>query len=140
MIDFSGFLSFLVLLPDEPTTLKFIKIKSRSVKLCWLKPKNEGKGYVSRFWIKLKKNNVVIQNITTRNANVEYKIKNLVPFTTYEISIAAGNMYGFGKEIVASLKTSEEGKVFLISSYLFYKISCPRRAETFYLLTCTYNT
>ena len=40
----------------------------------------------------------------------EYKINNLTPYTTYEISVAAGNNYGFGEESITSFLTSEGGK------------------------------
>ena len=102
--------AFLALLPDEPANLTIINIMSRNVDISWLKPKNEGHEPVSRFWIKLKKDNALIHNITTTGDVLKYEIKNLVPFTAYEISVAAGNVHGFGEEIVASLKTSEEGE------------------------------
>ena len=40
----------------------------------------------------------------------EYEIDNLTPFTTYEISVAAGNGYGLGEETITSVLTSEEGE------------------------------
>ena len=40
----------------------------------------------------------------------EYKLYNPTSYTTYEISVAAGNRYGFGEESVISFFTSEEGK------------------------------
>ena len=52
---------------------------------------------------------MVVQNFTIGDV-VEYEIKNLAPFTAYKISIAAGNEHGFGKEIVASFTSSEEGE------------------------------
>jgi hypothetical protein len=42
----------------------------------------------------------------------EYKIDHLIPHTTYEISVAAGNYLGFGEEIITSFLTSEEGEYF----------------------------
>ena len=42
----------------------------------------------------------------------EYEINNLTPYTTYEISVAAGNYYyGFGEESNTSFLTSEEGEL-----------------------------
>ena len=40
----------------------------------------------------------------------DYKLNNLTSYTTYEISVAAGNRYGVGEESVTSLLTSEEGE------------------------------
>ena len=41
----------------------------------------------------------------------EYKIDYLIPYTTYEISMAlSGNKYGFDDETISSFVTSEEGK------------------------------
>jgi hypothetical protein len=41
----------------------------------------------------------------------KYEINNLTPYTTYEISVAAGNYYGFGEESNTSFLTSEEGEL-----------------------------
>jgi hypothetical protein len=65
--------------------------------------------YFSRFLIKLKKENTLILSIRTGRAN-EYQLNNLTPYTTYVISVAAGNHYGFGEESVSSFLTSEEGE------------------------------
>jgi hypothetical protein len=41
----------------------------------------------------------------------EYEINNLTPYTTYEISVAAGSYYyEFGEESNTSFFTSEEGE------------------------------
>jgi hypothetical protein len=40
----------------------------------------------------------------------EYEINNLTPYTTYEISVAAGSDYEFGEESNTSFLTSEEGE------------------------------
>ena len=41
-----------------------------------------------------------------------YEINNLTPYTTYEISVAAGNYYHqFGEESNTSFLTSEEGEL-----------------------------
>jgi hypothetical protein len=41
----------------------------------------------------------------------EYKINNLTPYTTYEISVAAGSYYyGFDEEIITSFSTTSEGE------------------------------
>jgi hypothetical protein len=58
--------------------------------------------------IQLKKNRTLVQNITTGKVN-EYEIYSLAPHTWYEVSIAAGNHYGFGEFILASFLTFEEG-------------------------------
>ena len=63
----------------------------------------------SGFFIRLKKENTLILNVTAGRVN-QYELNNLTPYTTYEISVAAWNHYGFGEEIVASFFTSEEGE------------------------------
>jgi hypothetical protein len=66
--------------------------------------------FFSRFRIKLKKENSLILNITTGRVN-KYEINNLTPYTTYEISVAAGSYYyEFGEESNTSFLTSEEGE------------------------------
>ena len=70
---------------------------------------NKGSGNLTRVWIKLEKDNSAIRNLTTNKAN-EYTLKNLTPYTTYEISVAVGNKDGFGEETKTSFLTSEEGK------------------------------
>ncbi|CAB3981683.1 Receptor-type tyrosine- phosphatase delta, partial [Paramuricea clavata] len=90
-----------------PINLTVTNIKSRSAEISWPDPKDRERFGVSRFWIKLKKENSLILNITTGRVN-EYEISNLTPYTTYEISVAAGNDYGFGEESNTSFLTSEE--------------------------------
>ena len=99
----------LALLPDQPTNLTVTNIKSRSAEISWIDPVNTGNGDLTRFWIKLKKDNSLIQNITTDKVN-KYTLNNLTPYTTCEISVAAGNIHGFGEETKTSLLTSEEGE------------------------------
>ena len=100
---------FAALLPDKPTKLTVTNIMSRSAEISWLDPENTGDGDLTRFWIKLKKDNSLILNTTTNKFN-KYERDNLTPYTTYEISVAAGNKHGFGEEIITSFITSEEGK------------------------------
>jgi hypothetical protein len=96
--------------PDKPTNLTVTNITSRSAEISWQDPEYHGRYYVSRFWIKLKKENSLILNITTGRVN-KYEINNLTPYTTYEISVAAGNYLGFGEETITSFSTtSEEGE------------------------------
>jgi hypothetical protein len=95
-------------LPDKPINLTVTSITSRSAEISWLDSENEGRFGLSRFWIKLKKENSRILNITTGRVN-KYEINNLTPYSTYEISVAAGNDYGFGEESNTSFSTSEEG-------------------------------
>ncbi|CAB3981686.1 Receptor-type tyrosine- phosphatase delta, partial [Paramuricea clavata] len=90
-----------------PINLTIINIKSRSAEISWPDPKDYERFGVSRFWIKLKKENSLILNITTGKVN-KYEINNLTPYTTYEISVAPGNDYGFSKESITSFLTSEE--------------------------------
>ena len=94
--------------PDKPTNLTVTNIKSRSVEISWLDPDNTGDGDLTGFWIKLKKENSLTQNITKDKVN-EYKLNNLKPYTAYKISVAARNKHGFGEETTTSFKTSEDG-------------------------------
>ncbi len=100
---------FLALLPDKPRNLTVTNIKSRSAEISWLDPENTGDGHLTGFWIKLKKDNSLILNTTTNKPN-KYEINNLTPYTTYEITVIAGNKYGFGEETITWFTTSEEGK------------------------------
>jgi hypothetical protein len=99
---------FLALLPDKPTDLTVTNIKSRTARISWLDPNNTGDGDLTGFWIQLKKENSLIQNITEDKDN-EYDLDNLTPYTTYKISVAVRNKHGFGEEIITSFKTLEEG-------------------------------
>ena len=99
------------MVPHKPTNLTVTNITSSSADVSWLDPKRRTFTYyrISRFWIKLKKENSLILSITTGKVN-EYEINNLTSYTTYEISVAAGNNYGFGEETTTSFLTSEEGE------------------------------
>ena len=100
------------LLPGKPTNLTVTNITSRSAGVSWLDPEKQGRSKliyndrISRFWIKLKKENSEILRITTGKVN-EYEIISLTSYTTYEISVAAGNSHGFGEETTTSFLTSE---------------------------------
>ena len=106
------------MVPDKPRNLIVAYITSKSAVISWLDPKSADhkkrfRHRLSRFLIKLKKRNVLIRSITTGKVN-EYKLINLTSYTTYEISVAAGNRYhhyGFGEESVTSFLTSEEGEL-----------------------------
>ncbi len=95
-------------MPDKPTNLAVTNITSTSAEISWLDPKNLGRYGISHFRIKLKKENSQILSITTRKVN-EYELSNLTSFTTYQISVTAGNSDGFGEETTISFLTSEEG-------------------------------
>ena len=82
---------------------------SRRAEISWIDPQNTGDGGLTGFLIKLKKGNSLIVNITTNKIN-RYQINNLTPYTTYEISVAAGNKHGFGEETIISFITTEEGQ------------------------------
>ena len=89
-----------------------LKTTSRSVVISWQDPKNEGETNqegLTGFWIQLQRGNSSIRNITTDKVN-KYQIVNLTPYTTYEISVAAGNRHGFGEGSFSSFTTSEEGE------------------------------
>ena len=83
---------------------------SRRAEISWQDPENTGDGDLKKFWIELRKGSDLIRNITTVKVN-KYQIVNLTPYTTYELSVAAGNKHGFGERVFSSFKTSEEGEV-----------------------------
>jgi hypothetical protein len=91
-------------------------ITSRSVNVSWQDPENVGESDegLSGVWIKLKKDNSLILNITTTKVNTYEINSNLTPHTTYEISIAVGNRDGFGDGNISSFTTSEEGETAMI--------------------------
>ena len=60
-----------------------------------------------------------MRNITTHKVNKHYLDK-LTPYTTYKISVAAGNKHGFGVETITSFKTSEEGIRMRLCQYFKY--------------------
>ncbi len=96
--------------PDKATNITVTyNVTSRSAKISWLDPKNRGIYGLSNFWIIINKDGCLILNITTKKVN-EYEINNLTPYTTYEISIAAGSYLGFGEKSITSFLTSEEGE------------------------------
>ena len=105
-------MSLLGLVPDKPRNLTVANITSSSAVISWLDPDPPrfSKSYSSRFFIKLKKHNTLVLNISTGKVN-ECELNNLTPYTTYEISVAAGNdEYGFGEDSFIAFITSEEGE------------------------------
>ena len=107
--NFLNFSTYVALVPDKPTNLAVSNITSKSAEISWIDPRNQGRYRLSRFWIKLKKENFFILSISTGKVN-KYKVDKLTPYTTYEISVAAGNYVGFGKEIGTLFLTSEESE------------------------------
>ena len=111
-ISYTVKLFFLARFPDKPTKLTVTNIKSGSAEISWADPKNTGDYHaraavLSGFSIKLKIGNCLIVNITTNKVN-KWNLTNLAPYTTYEISVAAGNKRGgFGEETTTSFRTSE---------------------------------
>mgnify|MGYP002804006028 CR=1 FL=1 len=103
-VDFGGE----TVLPGKPMSLSVSNITYRSAKFSWQDPEYKGLFNLSQFWIKLKTNNSLLQlDITTQKIN-EYQIVNLKPFTSYEVSVTAGNSGGFGEQFaVISFLTSE---------------------------------
>ena len=99
---------YLVALPDKPTNLTVTDITSRSAKISWKDPKIHGRYGLSGFWIILKKDTTPVFWIRTGRLN-NYELKNLAPYTGYEVSVAAGNYVGFEKGAAWSFATSEEG-------------------------------
>lgn len=77
--------------------------------LSWANPKNRGYYGLSGFLIKLKKDNSLIFSTFTEIVN-QYKLHDLDPYVTYEISVTAGNyQLGFENAATTSFLTSEEG-------------------------------
>jgi hypothetical protein len=105
---------FLALVPDKPRNLTITKIKSRSAEISWLDP-DHGNPWIqfniTRFWIQVKKDDVLILSANTGNV-YEYKLSGFTPYTMYEISVTAGNTHGFGEETNTSFLTSEEGECY----------------------------
>ena len=102
--------SFEALLPDKPPNLTVTNIHSRSAEISSTAPQNTGDGRLGRFWIKLTKDNSLIRNMITAGNVTTYKVDKLAPYTTYQISVAAGNEHGFSEETIKSFTTIEEGK------------------------------
>ena len=102
------FLCFSAVFPDKPTNLTVISITSRSVEISWVSPKNRGYYGFSNVLIELKKDSSPILSFTTGIVN-HYKIRDLSPHTTYEISVTGGNYKGFENAAIAFILTSEEG-------------------------------
>ena len=102
------FLCFSAVFPDKPANLTVISIASRSVEISWVNPKNGGYYGFSNVLIELKKDNSPFLSITTRIVN-HYKIRDLSPHITYEISVTGGNYKGFENAATAFILTSEEG-------------------------------
>ena len=102
--------SILGIVPDKPRNLTVTNITSRTAVISWLNPEEQEFFYhASRFFITLKTDNTIIWSNSAVKTN-EFKLNNLSPYTTYEISVAAGNNLGFGEESVTSFLTSEEGE------------------------------
>ncbi|XP_028402627.1 uncharacterized protein LOC114525465 [Dendronephthya gigantea] len=95
------------LYPDQPRNITVSNITTRSVEISWIDPENQGLTNVSRFRIKMKKDDSLILNITTGKI-YEYKIDKLTTYTSYEISLAAGNKDGFSEENTIVFSTGEE--------------------------------
>ena len=84
-------------------------ITSRSAKISWNDPEDHRKCNLTRCKIKLMKEGSLILNITKKKLN-EHEIRNLMPYTIYEIAVAVGNKSGFGMEATYSFSTREEGE------------------------------
>ena len=106
---------FLALVPDKPRHLTVTNIKSRSAEISWLDP-NPGNPCIqlniTQFSIQVKKDDDVLIISGNTGKVYEYKLRDLTPYTTYEISVAAGNTHGFGEETNTWFITSEEGECY----------------------------
>ena len=81
---------------------------SRNVEISWVTPKNTGRYGLSKYSIELKKDNSPILSTTTGIVN-QYKIYDLSPYITYEISVTGGNCEGFENTATSFFLTPEEG-------------------------------
>ena len=82
---------------------------SQSAEISWLDPQNLGRYGLKRFRIKLRKGKSLILEGYIGKVN-EYKLDDLTPFSTYKISVVAGNYRGYSGETVTSFVTLEEGR------------------------------
>ena len=59
---------------------------------------------------------LLVLNINHTNKINEKEVQGLSPYTEYEISIAAGNVYGFGEERNVTFTSAEAGEQKILAS------------------------
>lgn len=100
--------------PGKPINLTVTKITSTSAEISWLDPSNQGAYGLSIFSIKIKsESNLQRKSKTVPNtvkAVNRYEINDLASNTTYEVSVSAGDYYGFGEPISVGFVTANEGE------------------------------
>ena len=93
--------------------LTLVKITSSSVTFSWNPPTiDRFEKPILYYHIKIqnKISRLVVLNINYTNKINEKEEQGLSPYTEYEISIAAGNVYGFGEEKTVIFTSGETGK------------------------------
>ena len=131
------------MLPDKPSNLQITNVKSRSAEITWTAPQNTGDGSLERFLIRLTKDNSLIWSKTTGIENTD-KLDNLTPYTTYKISVSAGNKHGVGEETIESFTTLEEGnlteEIRQSMTKIFFSITWCWHYGRNYIITADYPT
>ena len=113
------------ILPGRPYNLTFGKITPRSAELLWSDPVIDTTERVYQVWIKLKRDNELVNDLkSSYAAKNKYLINDLAPFTKYEVSVAFKNRNGFGKSTSIMFTSGEDGKLIktwciIISDILF---------------------
>ena len=92
--------------------LTFVKITSWSVTFSW-NPRiiDRFEKPILYYYIKIQKkiSRLLVLNINHTNKINEKEVQGLSPYTEYEISIAAGNVYGIGEEKAVIFTSGETG-------------------------------
>ena len=90
-----------------------VKISSSSVIFSWNPPTiDRFEKNISYYHIKIQKkiSRFLVLNINHTSKINEKEVQGLLPYTEYEISIAVGNVYGFGEEINVTFTSAEAGE------------------------------
>ena len=98
------------MLPDQVKQL-FLATSS-SVTFSWNPPIiDRFEKPISHYYIKIQKkfSGFLVVNINETNNINEKEVQGLSPYTEYEISIAAGNVYGIGEEKAVIFTSGETG-------------------------------
>ena len=96
-----------------------VKISSSSVTFSWNPPIiDRFEKPISHYYIKIQKkfSGFLVLNINETNNTNEKEVQGLSPYTEYEISIAAGNVYGFGEERNVTFTSAEAGEQKILAS------------------------
>ena len=99
--------------------MTLVKISSSSVTFSWNSPIiDRFEKPILYYYIKIQKrfSGFLVLNINHTNKINEKEVQGLLPYTEYEISIAAGNVYGFGEERNVTFTSAEAGQQKIFSS------------------------